>query len=268
MHRRLQQKISGMVFKNANPSTTLSRKSYEATAQKIAFKAPSGAGDPGGFEGYGAVYGNIDRDNEIIAPGAFAESLPAFIRDGFIACAHEWDEGVATVEAAYEDDYGLYIKCLFHGDAESQGSRIKTMERIERGKSVGLSVGFMPETWAYDEETGVRTITKATLYEVSIVTVPCNPLAQVVSAKSGTLGTIPATVREFEKFLRDSGYSKSLACQIASKGFAGGTLVDIDTGEILPEPVAEIIPANDDNEGTALIESLYLEFQAQQMGVR
>lgn len=212
MNRRL-------IFKNA-PQASLTRKEFDFGAQKVAFKAPSSAGDPGSFEGYGAVYGNVDRDNEIIAPGAFAESLPAFIRDGFIACAHEWDEGIATVTEAYEDTYGLYIKCQFHGDSDSQNSRIKTMERIERGKSVGLSVGFMPEEWSWNEETMVRTITKATLYEVSIVTVPCNPLAQVVSAKSA--GTVPATVREFEKFLRDAGFPKEKACAIASKGFACG----------------------------------------------
>jgi HK97 family phage prohead protease len=255
-----------IVFKNATAPAALTRKEFDFASQKVAFKAPSTSGDPGTFEGYGAVYGNVDRDNEIIAPGAFAESLPAFIRDGFIACAHEWDEGIATVEDAYEDGYGLYIKCQFHGDSDSQATRIKTMERIDRGKSVGLSVGFMPETWAWDEETGIRTITKATLYEVSIVTVPCNPLAQVVSAKSGSAVSVPATVREFERFLRDAGFSKDRACAIASKGFACGTQDE-------PTPAAEDTPAapdddNEDADGIAQSEFLYLQFEAQSLGVK
>ncbi len=101
-----------LVFKNA-PAANLTRKEFDFASQKVAFKAPSTAGDPGSFEGYGAVYGNVDRDNEIIAPGAFAESLPAFIRDGFIADAHNWEKGIATITDAIEDGYGLLIKCLF-----------------------------------------------------------------------------------------------------------------------------------------------------------
>lgn len=207
-------------FKNAPTPPSLQRKEFDFSAQKIQVKAAGDGNGPGTFEGYGAVYGNVDRDNEIIAPGAFAESLPAFIRDGFIACAHDWEEGVATVNDAFEDSYGLYIKCEFHSDDESQALRIKTAERLERGKTVGLSVGFSVDAWSYDETSGVRTITKATLYEVSIVTVPANPLAQVVSAKSG--GKLPATVREFEGFLREAGFSKWRACAIASKGFVCG----------------------------------------------
>lgn len=249
-----------LIFKNALAPANLTRKEFDFASQRVSFKAPQGAGDPGSFEGYGAVYGNVDRDNEIIAPGAFAESLPAFIRDGFIACAHDWDEGIATISDAYEDGYGLYIKCQFHGDSESQSTRIKTMERIERGKTVGLSVGFVAEERDDESMPGVRIITKATLYEVSIVTVPANALAQVVSAKSA--GTVPATVREFEKFLRDAGFSKEKACAIASKGFACGMQDE-------PTPAAEVIPpANDDDGGAAEAEVLFLQFQAQQSGVK
>lgn len=253
MNRRL-------IFKNAT-AASLTRKEYDFASQKVAFKAPSAAGDPGSFEGYGAVYGNVDRDNEIIAPGAFAESLPAFIRAGFIADAHKWDEDIATVVDAVEDGYGLYIKCQYLPDEDSQAARIKTAAKIERGKDVGLSVGFMPEEWSWNEETGVRTITKATLYEVSIVTVPCNPLAQVVSAKSA--GSVPATVREFEKFLRDAGFSKEKACAIASKGFACGM-----QDEPTPPPPGDPDGGNDDEQGAAETELLYLQFQAQHKGMR
>lgn len=253
-----------IVIKNATAPTTLTRKEFDFASQKVAFKAPSAAGDPGMFEGYGAVYGNVDRDNEIIAPGAFGESIPAFIRAGFIADAHKWDKDIATVVDAFEDGYGLYIKCQFLPDEDSQEVRVKTAAKIDRGKDVGLSVGFMPDEWSYDEQSGVRTITKATLYEVSIVTVPCNPLAQVVSAKSA--GTVPATVREFEKFLRDAGFSKEKACAIASKGFACG-MQDEPTP---PSTGASELPTggNDDEGDSSAAEVLYLQFQAQSMGVR
>lgn len=212
----------------------LVRKSWLAEAQKLVFKAAS-ADTPGGFEGYGAVFGNVDKDTEIIAKGAFSASLPGFIRDGFIACAHDWDEGIATILDAHEDDYGLYLAAEFHSDDESQASRVKTMERISRGKTVGLSVGFMPIEWSWDDQAGIRTITKAELFEVSIVTVPSNPMAQVIAVKNA--GTLPATTRDFEAVLRDAGFSRKASTTIASKGFAA---YQRDAGEQTDELSAAI----------------------------
>lgn len=233
----------------------LIRKSWLPEALKLNFKA---AGDgPGGFEGYGAVYGNVDRDTEIIAKGAFADSLPAFVRDGFIAEAHEWECGVATVLDAREDDYGLFLSAQFHTDSDSQSVRVRTMERIERGKSVGLSVGFMPIEWSWDEQSGVRTITKADLYEVSIVTVPANPMAQVIAAKSA--GHLPATVRDFEAILRDAGYSRKAATLIASKGFAA---YQREAGEDENRPALSA-----DLDELAAIEAQFLLTQARLLGV-
>lgn len=181
------------------------------------------AGDgAGGFQGYGAVYGNVDRDEEIIAPGAFADSLPAFIRDGFIGEAHDWDRPIATIDDAVEDAYGLMISASYHSDPASQAVRTYTNERLERGKSVGLSVGFRMREWTYDEEADRLTITKGDLFEVSIVTVPANPLAGIVSGKGwkpGDLAESIKTIRDFEGFLRDAGYSKAAATAIASRGF-------------------------------------------------
>lgn len=196
------------------------RKLWTPEATKV--KAAAGEG-PGGFQGYGAVYGNIDRDEEIIAPGAFADSLRAFVRDGFIGEAHDWDRPVATIDDAVEDAYGLMIAATYHTDPASQSVRTYTNERLERGKSVGLSVGFRMLEWSYDEEADRLTITKGDLFEVSIVTVPANPLAGIMSGKGwkpSDLARSIKTIRDFEGFLRDAGYSKAASTAIASRGFA------------------------------------------------
>lgn len=176
----------------------------------------------GGFVGYGAVYGNVDRDEEIIAPGAFADSLPAFIRDGFIGEAHNWQRPVAWIDDAQEDAYGLLIAASFHSDPNSQAVRTYTNERLGKGKSVGLSVGFRMLEWTYDEEVDRLTITRGELFEVSIVTVPANPLAGIMSGKGWrgeALSESIKTIRDFEGFLRDAGYSQAAATAIASRGF-------------------------------------------------
>lgn len=178
--------------------------------------------ETGSFSGYGSVFGNIDSDEEIMAPGAYKETLADFIRDGFIGIGHDWKSGVATIKSASEDSYGLYLEAEFHGDAESQLYRQRVNERLSRGKSVGLSVGFRIAAYEWNEDESTLTITKAELFEVSIVTVPANSKAGVLSAKSGYPGRLPETVREFEDLLRDAGFPRSRATEIASlasKGF-------------------------------------------------
>lgn len=171
----------------------------------------------GSFQGYGAVYNVVDRDNEILAPGVFAESLPEFRKNGFIADSHEWEEPVATISQAIENEYGLYIACDFHSDPDSQAIRTRTVERLERGQNVGLSVGFKMVEFDVNQD-GVRVITKGELFEVSIVTVPANPMAMIVDAKNFRHG-LPETEREFESLLRSFGYSRSEAVAITGHGF-------------------------------------------------
>ncbi|WP_033855947.1 HK97 family phage prohead protease, partial [Acinetobacter sp. 25977_6] len=65
---------------------------------------------------------------------------------------------------------------------------------------------------------GVRELVEVDLSEISIVTQPANERSLITSVKSklddGELPTLP----EFEKFLRESGFSKNQATAIASKG--------------------------------------------------
>lgn len=143
----------------------------------------------GGFNGYVSVFGNEDSYGDIIEPGAFKETIQDFIKDGFIAVGHDWGGlPVATVVEAYEDDYGLFMRCEFHSTEAAQSARTVVRERMARGKTVGLSIGYevkeyaiiKPEdgSWGYK-----RRLIKIKLYEGSIVTVPANALAGVTDAK-------------------------------------------------------------------------------------
>jgi phage head maturation protease len=57
-------------------------------------------------------------------------------------------------------------------------------ERLERGKQVAMSIGFNVVDDEYDTKAGVRQLKELDLYEVSIVTVPANPLAHIASVKA------------------------------------------------------------------------------------
>ena len=139
----------------------------------------------GGFSGYASVFGLLDRQGEIVVKGAFAAGLAQFERDGFITLAHDWDMlPIGSIKTAHEDDQGLWIEAEFHSTPEAQACRTYTRERIQRRKSVGLSIGY----WVRDDERTreARLLKAVDLTEVSIVSVPANPAAGANQAKTAT----------------------------------------------------------------------------------
>lgn len=144
----------------------------------------------GGLSGYGSTW-DRDRIGDVIARGAFKKSLDRFKADGFIAVGHAWDQlPVATVSDAYEDEKGLYIEGEFHSTEAAQAARTTVRERLERGKSVGLSIGF--DIKDFERTKDGRILKEIELWETSLVTVPCNPAAEVTQAKALYLGDYAA----------------------------------------------------------------------------
>lgn len=143
-------------------------------------------GDGRTLTGYGSVFGNVDLDKDVIDHGAFTEGLEEFVRDGFLGWMHDWGyDGppVGFFAEAAEDEHGLYLAARFHSTGNAEQVRTWVAERLAAGKSVGLSIGFRILGWERDA-AGIRHITKAKLYEVSVVTVPANPKAQVTGLKA------------------------------------------------------------------------------------
>lgn len=136
----------------------------------------------GGFSGYASTTGNKDLAGEIVCKGAFDKHLEKFLAEGFGAVGHDWAGlPVATPRSAHEDAKGLFTEFDFHSTDEAQKARTYVRERQERGKSVGLSIGY---TLRDSEHTKAgRLLKEIELHEVSIVTVPCNPQAQATGVK-------------------------------------------------------------------------------------
>lgn len=144
------------------------------------------AADDGTFTLYAAAFNNVDRQGEAIAPGAFT-NLPEFVKSGWIALNHEWDDlPLATVESAEQDGYGLKLTCRWHSTDDAQAARTVVKERMERGKAVKCSIGFRTTRDRWEDRDGrrVRVLEEIELYEASIVNLPANPLAEVTAAKS------------------------------------------------------------------------------------
>lgn len=160
--------------------------------------------DTGVFSGYGSVFGNVDSYQEIVAPGAFGESLAAWKDAGKmppVLWQHRSGEPLGPYLDMREDTHGLFVKGQLLVD---DVARAKEARALMKAKAVnGLSIGFVTREDSYDKVTGIRTLKKIDLWEVSVVTFPANPAAQISNVKSAIEAL--ETLAEAERHLRDAG---------------------------------------------------------------
>ncbi len=129
----------------------------------------------GTFEGWAAVYGNVDNQGDRIQPGTFAADAG---KDIPILWSHKRDEvvGVGTLEDTAE---GVRIKGRLLLD--TQAGR-EAYSRLKAGAARGLSVGF--QLLKHFLDGAVRVITSGAIREVSLTAFPANPAALVTSVKA------------------------------------------------------------------------------------
>jgi HK97 family phage prohead protease len=188
--------------------------------------------EKGHFSGYGSVFNNVDLHRDVILPGAFSKSLERHGKSGTLP-AMLWQHKMSDVVGAYtkmaEDDNGLYLEGeLFLDSNIPEADKAYTLmsRKAVRGMSIGFNIPKGGED--YNKEDEVWEIKEIDLVEVSIVTYPANPEAQIGAVKAAM-----ESPREFERFLRDAGLSLSQAKRLMAGGFnALSTRDDGDSGDI------------------------------------
>lgn len=96
----------------------------------------------GGGRGTALVMGTLDAYRSVWSPRAYSKAvLAAFVAAGFISKGHCIRDDVATIDKAVVSRNQLDIEWSWHSTEDAQEQRTKVGERLERGKSVGLSVG-------------------------------------------------------------------------------------------------------------------------------
>ncbi|WP_186107259.1 HK97 family phage prohead protease [Burkholderia gladioli] len=189
---------------------------YKVRAFELDVKSVDEKGD---FSGYGSVFGNEDSYGEIVAPGAFSKSLEELKASGRslpILWQHDSYTPIGSWSGLKEDDKGLFGDgSLWLDDAPNA----KIAYRGMKAKAItGLSIGYYVLSASYNEKTGIRTLNELDLVEISIVTNPANTEARIEAVKSviahGGMPSLP----DFERFLREAGFSKSQAAVIANRG--------------------------------------------------
>lgn len=176
--------------------------------------------EEGVFYGYASTFGNMDNVNDIVEHGAFSESLRR--REPKVLWQHDMSKPVGKVLEAREDAKGLFVRVKI---AKNTTLGNDAFELIKEGIIKSLSIGFRVEKYEIDEEKGCRRIKKCELFEFSLVTIPANDEAEIMGFKS-----VPTNERDFEKFLRENGYSRSVAKAITARGIKGYQEILRDAG--------------------------------------
>lgn len=192
--------------------------------------------EDGTFEGYGSVFNIEDGGGDIVVPGAFSESLAAQKSLGRLPAMlwqHRSGEPIGVYTSMEEDAVGLKVS----GKLALKTARgAEAYELMKMGALSGMSIGYRSRDDSYDRVTGIRTLKKLDLVEVSLVTFPMNDASRISGVK-GDIETIK-TIRDAEEFLRDSGMSRSQAVAFIGRIKSLGPR-DADEGEM--QQIAEAL---------------------------
>ena len=167
------------------------------------------------FRGYASTFnGPVDSFGDIIAPGAFVDTLQKHKSDGTspaLLWSHSQSDVIGKWHTLEEDGHGL--KAV--GKLTLETAKGKEAYALMKDQALGLSIGFAAVKSKYDHASKTNTLSKIKLYEVSLVGIAANPAAKITHVKSAI-----STVREYEDALRDAlGYSRRESKKLAGGGW-------------------------------------------------
>lgn len=137
--------------------------------------------EDGSFEGIASVYGVEDLGGDVVDKGAFSKTISenAVVP---ILWQHKSDEVIGEGEVS---EWQNKIRIKARLDLEDETAK-KAYRKMKRKLIKGLSIGFqtVKSSWEDVEGRMVRHIGELKLWEVSVVTFPMLPAAQVTRVKS------------------------------------------------------------------------------------
>lgn len=146
------------------------------------------------FEGFAAVYGNVDSYGDVIQPGAFTKTIQERPE---VPILWQHDPGSPVGVGRLEDSaQGLKIAARLV-DGIQRAEEAYTF--LKAGVVSGLSIGY----WVIksDRERDVRHLRELKVLEVSLATIPANDLARITAVKFQALpnhGAATSTVEPRE----------------------------------------------------------------------
>ncbi len=162
----------------------------------------------GVFEGYASVFGVVDQGMDVVERGAFRKSLGS--RKVKMLWQHDMSQPIGVWDDIYEDERGLFVRGRLLKEVEKGR---EAMALLRAGAIDSMSIGYRTMEAIPEGDGRVRKLMEVDLFEISLVTFPMLPDAKVTNVKSIT------TERDFERFLRDAGYSRKEAVALTLHGF-------------------------------------------------
>lgn len=178
--------------------------------QDVALELKREPDQDGVFEGYASVFGVIDQGMDVVERGAFSNTLGS--RRVKMLWQHDMAQPIGVWDEVREDDRGLFVRGRLLKEVEKGR---EAMALLRAGAIDSMSIGYRTVQSMPSADGRVRKLTEVDLYEISLVTFPMLPAARVTALKS------IHTIRDFERALRDAGFSQNEAKAIAAQGFKG-----------------------------------------------
>ena len=156
----------------------------ETKVFRFDLKAATGDGSSGEFTGFAAVYGNKDRNGDIIDPGAMTRTINANDGEFPLLWQHDLSQPIGVVRL---EDVARGAKATgkLYLDSDLGRKAYSLMippAGFKRAPLRDLSIGYI--TNKEDMREGARHLKEIHIHEVSLVTVAANPKANVINVKA------------------------------------------------------------------------------------
>jgi HK97 family phage prohead protease len=174
------------------------------------------SGETGSFSGYASVFDEVDHGRDVVTKGAFKRTLALATKNRRLPAMlwmHKQDQPIGVWEKVQEDEKGLYVEGSL---ALKTAGGAEAYELMKIGAITGLSIGYRTVKSQPDIVRKARILQDVDLFEISLVTFPMNDATRISGVKARERFK---TTRDFEKFLRDEGFSHTEARTIAGDGF-------------------------------------------------
>ena len=150
-------------------------------------------GEAGLVEGFAAIYGNKDLNGDIIEPGSFSKTLSEGGNTRPLLWQHKMDEpvGLATLS---DSPKGLEMSGQIEMGVEDG---VDAYMKVSKGLVRGLSIGYRVVKEVWDDAERAFRLLEIKLLEVSLVTIPANPLTLITNVKNSD------RVREYAALLEE-----------------------------------------------------------------
>jgi len=133
------------------------------------------------LEGHVAIFGNIDRVDDIIHPGAFTKTIAERGQKVKFLWQHDPGEPLGRPLVMQEDGKGLFVKALI---SDTQRGR-DALALLKDDAINQMSIGYDPISFDYTKkgEKTIRNLREVRLHEFSLVTFAANEEATVTALK-------------------------------------------------------------------------------------